>query len=88
VIVTGAGGRLAFGFPPDRGLAVARTGHLDDELAGGEHMLVIDLVDVSVWGQATGRGGAAVRFRRWWQVLGSNQRIRLSRRFYREPARI
>ena len=28
--------------------------------------------------QATGR------FRRWWQVLGSNQR-RLSRRFYREP---
>jgi hypothetical protein len=27
---------------------------------------------------------AAGRFRRWWQVLGSNQR-RLSRRFYSEP---
>jgi hypothetical protein len=27
----------------------------------------------------------AGRFRRWWQVLGSNQR-RLSRRFYRPPA--
>src|SRR6266705_3132108 len=30
------------------------------------------------YAQATGR------FRRWWQVLGSNQR-RLSRRFYRYP---
>ena len=30
------------------------------------------------YAQATGR------FRRWWQVLGSNQR-RLSRRFYRPP---
>jgi hypothetical protein len=30
------------------------------------------------FGQVTGR------LRRWWQVLGSNQR-RLSRRFYREP---
>jgi hypothetical protein len=27
----------------------------------------------------------AGRFRRWWQVLGSNQR-RLSRRFYRPPS--
>ena len=33
------------------------------------------------YAQATGR------FRRWWQVLGSNQR-RLSRRFHRPPALI
>jgi hypothetical protein len=33
-----------------------------------------------------GYAQAAGRFRRWWQVLGSNQR-RLSRRFYRPPAK-
>jgi len=32
----------------------------------------------------TGNPQPTGRFRRWWQVLGSNQR-RLSRRFYSEP---
>jgi len=35
----------------------------------------------------TGKTQLTGRFRRWWQVLGSNQR-RLSRRFYIRPPRL
>jgi len=40
--------------------------------------------DKSKAARVPGYAQATGRFRRWWQVLGSNQR-RLSRRFYREP---
>jgi hypothetical protein len=40
--------------------------------------------DTSKKARKTGKTQLTGRFRRWWQVLGSNQR-RLSRRFYSEP---
>jgi hypothetical protein len=41
-----------------------------------------DLVQLKAAARETGKTQLTGRFRRWWQVLGSNQR-RLSRRFYR-----
>jgi hypothetical protein len=40
--------------------------------------------DTSKKARETGKTQLTGYFRRWWQVLGSNQR-RLSRRFYRPP---
>ena len=43
-----------------------------------------DLAAPKATARETGNSQLTRRFRRWWQVLGSNQR-RLSRRFYRPP---
>jgi hypothetical protein len=43
-----------------------------------------DLVRLKAAARETGKTQLTGHFRRWWQVLGSNQR-RLSRRFYRAP---
>ena len=56
--------------------------------AGGGQLrppgLVLDADGVAAEVDGLEKSQLAGRFRRWWQVLGSNQR-RLSRRFYRYP---
>jgi len=50
-------------------------------LTGAHHETQRDKTEKA---RETGNPQLTGRFRRWWQVLGSNQR-RLSRRFYSEP---